>query len=75
MDVGPNITRQKIWCTRYTPEIPENPSEATINLMAPIVINERERCGKQVILHESQYSVKHPLLHVDGQDKVEAQGA
>lgn len=55
--------------------IPENPSDATINLMAPIVINENERCGKQVILHESPYSVKHPLLQIGDQDKVEAQGA
>jgi flagellar assembly factor FliW len=42
--------------------IPEDPSQATINLMAPIVINEKDRCGKQVILIESNYSVKHPLL-------------
>ena len=41
--------------------IPENPGDATLNMMAPIVINERGRCGKQVILHESKYSVKHPL--------------
>ena len=55
--------------------IPENPSDATINLMAPIVINERERCGKQVILHESKYSVKHPLLQMSDQKTAEAQGA
>jgi len=53
--------------------IPDNPNETTINLMAPIVINEQVRCGKQVILHESKYSVKHPLLQNDSQ--VEAQGA
>ena len=41
--------------------IPENPVESTLNLMAPIVINERERRGRQVILHDSKYSVKHPL--------------
>jgi len=55
--------------------IPENPNDATINLMAPIVINEHERCGKQVILHESQYSVKHPLLQAGDQNQAEAQGA
>jgi flagellar assembly factor FliW len=55
--------------------IPDNPSEATLNLMAPIVINEPERCGKQVILHDTQYSVKHPLLQIGGQGKVAAQGA
>ncbi len=42
--------------------VPANPEEATLNLMAPIVVNEVERCGKQVILHESGYSVKHPLF-------------
>ncbi len=52
--------------------IPENPGDATLNLMAPIVINDRERCGKQVILHESKYSVKHPLLHGAGNDVVKA---
>lgn len=48
--------------------IPEDPGEATINLMAPIVINDKDRCGKQVILHESKYSVKHPLLQSVRQD-------
>lgn len=42
--------------------IPGDPQQATINLMAPIVINAKGRLGKQVILHESKYSVKHPLL-------------
>ena len=43
--------------------IPADPGEATLNLMAPIVINEKERCGRQVILHDSKYSVRHPLLN------------
>jgi flagellar assembly factor FliW len=42
--------------------IPENPADATINLMAPILLNEKSRCGKQVILLDSDYSVRHPLL-------------
>jgi len=54
--------------------IPEDPSQATLNLMAPIVINDKDRCGKQVILHESKYSVKHPLLS-SNQDEARAQGA
>lgn len=54
--------------------IPENSSEATINLMAPIVINESDRCGKQVILHESKYSIKHPLLQNGELSKAEVQG-
>jgi flagellar assembly factor FliW len=42
--------------------IPDNPEKATVNLMAPIVVNEKLRKGKQVILHESGYSLKHPLF-------------
>ena len=42
--------------------IPDDMERATVNLMAPIVINVKMRCGKQVILHESGYSVKHPLF-------------
>jgi flagellar assembly factor FliW len=42
--------------------IPADPREATVNLMAPIVINEKARCGRQVILHDSKYSVRHPLI-------------
>ncbi len=42
--------------------IPEDPSGATLNLMAPILINQKHRCGKQVILLDSKYSVRHPLF-------------
>lgn len=52
--------------------IPEDPNGATINFMAPIVINDKERCGKQVILHESKYSVQHPLLQRASQDEVKS---
>ncbi len=55
--------------------IPEDPSQATLNLMAPIIINEKERCGKQVILHESKYSVQHKLLSGSNESNAAAQGA
>jgi flagellar assembly factor FliW len=55
--------------------IPEDPNDATLNLIAPIVINEKMRSGKQVILHESKYSVKHPLLSGGGQEDLKAQEA
>ncbi len=42
--------------------VPEKPEDATLNLMAPIVINHRKRLGKQVVLHQSSYSVRHPLF-------------
>lgn len=55
--------------------IPEDPTKATVNLMAPIVVNDRERCAKQVILHESKYSVKHPLFDSEVQNESKAREA
>jgi flagellar assembly factor FliW len=55
--------------------IPDDPNSATLNLMAPIVINDVERCGKQVILHESKYSVKHPLFNSGVQNEAKAREA
>jgi len=48
--------------------IPSDPREATLNLMAPIVINERGHRGRQIILHDSKYSVRHPLMGGAGQE-------
>ena len=42
--------------------LPEEAEKATLNLMAPILINETNSVGKQVILHDSGYSVRHPLF-------------
>ncbi len=55
--------------------IPDDPNNATLNLMAPIVINDKGRCGKQVILHESKYSVKHPLFTGGVQNEAKAREA
>jgi flagellar assembly factor FliW len=55
--------------------IPDDPNEATLNLMAPIVINDRDRCGKQIILLESKYSVKYPLFNAGVQQEAKAQEA
>lgn len=35
---------------------------STLNLFAPIVMNESSGKGKQIILHESAYSTRHPLV-------------
>ncbi len=50
--------------------VPENLSDATINLVAPILINGKHRRGKQVILLDSQYSVKHPLFRTADSNRV-----
>jgi flagellar assembly factor FliW len=34
---------------------------ATANLMAPIVLNVKTRCGLQAIRHDSRYSHQHPV--------------
>ncbi len=42
--------------------IRDNVENMTINLMAPIVINNDTNKGKQVILENEEYSVKHTLI-------------
>ena len=41
---------------------PGKPHAMTANLMAPIVINISERCGRQVILEDERYHTRHPIL-------------
>lgn len=36
--------------------------QSTINLLAPIVINQAKRLGKQHIVQEGKYTSRHPLL-------------
>ena len=42
--------------------VPEDPQKMTANLLGPIVINIKEKIGKQVILLDGGYSVKHPIV-------------
>ena len=43
--------------------IPSNhPRKATINLLAPIIINAANKQGMQIILSSSNYPVKYPLF-------------
>ena len=39
-----------------------NPRKATINLLAPIIINAANKKGMQLILSNSNYPVKEPLI-------------
>ena len=38
--------------------------EASVNLVAPIVLNVKERLGKQVVLEKTNYTTKHYLFAV-----------
>jgi len=40
----------------------EKLTNATMNLLAPIVINRSKQQGKQVILHNTSYTTKHALI-------------
>jgi flagellar assembly factor FliW len=42
--------------------------EATLNLLAPIIVNVKSHRGKQIILHGSSYSTKHKLAHSESSE-------
>lgn len=42
--------------------IPRDVTQMTANLKAPVVINLREQIGKQVVLQENEYTLKHPMF-------------
>ncbi len=39
-----------------------NPADSTVNFMGPILINTRTKDGRQIILENSDYSTKEPIL-------------
>lgn len=42
--------------------VPGDPSRMTANLMAPLLVNEAQGLGCQVVLHDSGYTTRHPLF-------------
>ncbi|MEW6056019.1 MAG: flagellar assembly protein FliW [Bdellovibrionota bacterium] len=42
--------------------IPKDVTQMTANLKAPIVVNLREQLGRQVILQENEYTLKHLMF-------------
>lgn len=42
--------------------VPEDPTRMTANLMAPLLVNESQGLGCQVVLHDSGYTTRHPLF-------------
>lgn len=40
----------------------ENVQTATMNLLAPVILNVRERVGRQLVLTQSGYSTRQPLV-------------
>ena len=50
----------EVWATVTTPG--ETLESATMNLLAPIVLNVQKQLGCQVVLHDSGYDTKSPLF-------------
>jgi len=44
--------------------VAENPKDATANLQAPIIVNPAFRIAKQIILMNSPYNIRHPILEL-----------
>lgn len=42
--------------------VPENLADMTVNLQAPLVINNKTRLGKQVVLTDGKYNIRHNVL-------------
>jgi len=54
--------------------LPEDFKKATTNLMAPIILNSETMQGKQVILTESNWSIKQPLFPAEQTQAQASQG-
>ena len=51
--------------------VPEDFSKITANLLGPIIINNKEMLGKQVILDDNRYKTKHFIFQQNKQDRSE----
>lgn len=52
--------------------IPGELAGATVNLAAPIILNTKVKLGKQIILNNPAYGLKHPLLAKGEVNQVDA---
>lgn len=57
-----DIEKSKQVAIRCVVTVKRRLETATVNLLAPLVFNVEKRKGKQIILHQSAYTTKHPLL-------------
>lgn len=54
--------------------IPENLEDMTANLMAPVIVNERDRRAAQIILEKTTYTTKHKLFPQGIKQRIERRG-
>ncbi|MEW6723406.1 MAG: flagellar assembly protein FliW [Bacillota bacterium] len=50
------------WLVGAVVTLADQPEKITVNLQAPVVIDRRRWQGRQLIMPESPYSIRHPLL-------------
>jgi len=48
-----------VWCVVVIPK--DKPDDATINLLAPIVVNMKNGKAKQIIMETDEYTIKHGI--------------
>jgi len=48
-----------VWCVVVIPK--DKPDDATINLLAPIVVNMKNGKAKQIIMETDEYTIKHRI--------------
>jgi flagellar assembly factor FliW len=63
-----NITNEADVVVWSVVTINKDHSGATMNLLAPVVVNVNEKIGKQIILHDSKYRVKHTIIFPESDD-------
>ena len=56
------LEEEDLFLTRAIVTIPENYSEMTVNLIAPLVINKDKGVAKQFVLTNMDYDTRHYLL-------------
>lgn len=71
-DYAPDFNVQELACLETVPDdllelrcilvVPSDPKAATANVKAPVVINRRAQRGKQVILMDDKYALRHPVF-------------
>lgn len=42
--------------------VPDNIEKMTANLLGPVIINTKEKLGKQIVLDDNRYTTKHYIL-------------
>ena len=54
---------------------PGKPEAMTANLLGPVVINTQARVARQLVLDESNYSHRHPIMAAQSRDEAGKKGA